>query len=153
VKRVAAVCFVLILCLSLSSSLAQEVVCENGGFTVILPDNFVEEPINPADDPDLCFYWHGKRLTVLGYASFLGEFTSSELFEVLTGNETDYGWKKINGMNMYYTQSEEYGSITITYRWMDRGNNVNLTFFYSADDPTVIKYVDSIISSITFAGH
>ena len=152
VKRAAAFLLALALCLSLSSALAQRVDCPEGGFSVTLPDHFVWEPAS--GDADLCFYWHGKKLTVLGYASYLGEFAGSDLFEVLTGNETDYGWKTINGMNMYYTRTEEFGSVTITYQWMDRGNNVTLSFSYSADDASVLSTVNSIMSSISFdAGH
>lgn len=152
-KRVAAFCLVLALCLSLSSALAQRVDCPVGGFSVTLPDHFVEESTE-AGDPDLCFYWHGEKLTVLGYASYLGEVANSELFEVLTGNETDFGWKTVNGMSMYYTQAEEYGGVTITYRWMDRGNNVTLSFTFSADDTSVFNTVNRIMSSISFdAGH
>jgi len=154
VKRIAAFFLVLVLCLAFSVALAQRVDCEQGGFSVTLPDHFVEEPVASSGDPELCFYWHGEKLTVLGYAAYLGEFASSELFEVLTGNETDYGWKTVNGMSMYYTRSEEYGSVTITYRWMDRGNNVTLSFTYSADDSSVLSTVNRIISSISFdAGH
>jgi len=152
VKRAAAFLLALALCLFLSSALAQRVDCPEGGFSVTLPDHFVWEPAS--GDADLCFYWHGKKLTVLGYASYLGEFAGSDLFEVLTGNETDYGWKTINGMNMYYTRTEEFGSVTITYQWMDRGNNVTLSFSYSADDASVLSTVNSIMSSISFdAGH
>ena len=151
-KRLIGLLLIVLLVFPLSAAMAQRVDCATGGFSVRLPDHFVEESVS--GDPDLCFYWHGKKLTVLGYASYLGEFAGSDLFEVLTGNETDYGWKTINGMNMYYTRTEEFGSVTITYQWMDRGNNVTLSFSYSADDASVLSTVNSIMSSISLdAGH
>ena len=78
----------------------------------------------------------------------------SDLFQVLTGNETEYGPIDINNISMFYTRTEEYGSVRITYTWMDRGNSVTMEFTYSADDSSVLKTVNSIISSIRLdAGH
>ena len=105
-------------------------------------------------DPDLCFYWHGNKLTVQGYASYQGEIAGSDLFEVLTGSETESGYVTINGMNMLYARTEEYGDVIISYTWMDRGNSVTLEFTYSAEETSVQKTVTSIINSIQFdAGH
>ena len=117
-----------------------------------LPDHFVEEAVS--GDPDLCFYWHGNKLTVQGYASYQGEIAGSDLFEVLTGSETESGYVTINGMNMLYARTEEYGDVIISYTWMDRGNSVTLEFTYSAEETSVQKTVTSIINSIQFdAGH
>lgn len=151
-KRLTGLFLVLAMILSLSVALAQRVECPVGGFSVKLPDHFVEEPADYGDD--FCFYWHGNKLKVYGYASYQGEVAGSDLFLVLTGNETDYGSTVINGMNMNYARTEEYGDVCITYNWMDRGNNVTLEFHYSADDTSVINTVNSIINSIRFdAGH
>ena len=149
-KRVAGLLLALLLVCCLSGALALEAECPTGGFTVILPDHFVEEPL--AADPTLCFYWHGSKLTVLAYAIEQGEV--AETFEVLTGSETDYGYVIINNMKMFYTRSEEYGNVIISYTWMDRGNSVTMEFTYSADDLSVQGTVDAIINSIRFdAGH
>ena len=149
-KRLTGLLLVLALVFSLSAALAERHPCETGGFSVKLPDHFVEEPGYYGSD--LCFYWHGNKLTVLGYVSYQGEV--SETFEVLTGNETASGYVTINGMKMLYTRSETPGSIDITYTWMDRGNSVTLEFTYSPDDPSVENTVKSIINSIRFdAGH
>ena len=151
-KRIAGLILVMVLVFSLSSALAQRISCPDGGFTVTLPDHFVAE--STGGDPELCFYWHGSKLTVQAYASPLGEVAGSDLFQVLTGSETESGTVSVNGMNMLYTRAEDSSEISICYSWMDRGNNVTLYFFYSASDPSVQKTVDSIISSIAFdAGH
>ena len=149
-KRLTGLLLVLALVFTLSAALADRQPCETGGFSVKLPDHFVEEP--GFYGSDLCFYWHGTRLTVLAYVSYQGEV--SETFEVLTGDETASGTVRINGMKMLYTRSESSGNVSITYTWMDRGNSVTMEFTYSADDPSVENTVNSIINSIRFdAGH
>ena len=151
-KRLIGLLLIVLLVFPLSAAMAQRVDCATGGFSVRLPDHFVEESVS--GDPDLCFYWHGNKLTVQAYASYQGEVAGSDLFEVLTGSETESGYKTINGMNMLYTRTEDYGDVVISYIWMDRGNSVTLEFTYSADDDSVLKTVDSIINSIQFdAGH
>ena len=76
------------------------------------------------------------------------------MFEVLTGSEIDSGYVNINGMNMLYSRTEEYGDVIISYTWMDRGNSVTMEFTYSAEESSVLKTVNSIINSIQFdAGH
>ena len=151
-KRLTGILLIVLLVFSLSAAMAQRVECATGGFSVKLPDHFVEE--NLVGDPDLCFYWHGNKLTVQGYASYQGEIAGSDLFEVLTGTETESGYVSINGMSMLYARTEESGDVIISYTWMDRGNSVTLEFTYSADESSVEKTVNSIINSIHFdAGH
>ena len=149
-RRFAGMLLIMVLVLSFSVAIAQKAECPVGGFSVELPDHFVEEP--QYYDSELCFFWHGEKLTVLAYASYQGEV--DEIPEVFTGNETETGYKSVNGMRMFYTRSEAGGKIDITYTWMDRGNSVTMEFTYSADDPSVQRTVDSVISSIRFdAGH
>ena len=151
-KRLIGILLIVLLVFSLSAAMAQRVECATGGFSVKLPDHFVEEAVS--GDPDLCFYWHGNKLTVQGYASYQGEIAGSDLFEVLTGSETESGYVTINGMNMLYARTEEYGDVIISYTWMDRGNSVTLEFTYSAEETSVQKTVTSIINSIQFdTGH
>ena len=151
-KRLIGILLVVLMVFSLSAAMAQRVECATGGFSVELPDHFTEEPVS--GDPDLCFYWHGNKLTVQAYASYQGEIAGSDLFEVLTGTETESGYVSINGMSMLYSRTEESGDVIISYTWMDRGNSVTLEFTYSADESSVEKTVNSIINSIQFdAGH
>ena len=151
-KRIAGLILVMVMVFSLSSALAQRISCPDGGFTVTLPDHFVEE--STGGDPELCFYWHGSKLTVQGYVSYLGEVAGSDLFEVLTGDEQESGSKTINGMNMIYSLTQYGSDITIMYSWMDRGNNVTLYFQYSSENSSVRSTVKSIMNSISFdAGH
>ncbi len=151
-KRFTGFVLVMLLVSCLSVALAQRVECSVGGFSVKLPDHFVEEAA--VGDPDLCFYWHGNKLTVQAYASYQGEVAGSDMFEVMSGSETESGYVNINGMNMLYSRTEDYGDVIISYTWMDRGNSVTLTFTYSAEETSVQKTVNSIINSIQFdAGH
>ena len=152
-KRLAGCLLVALLVFSLSAALAQKVSCPDGGFSVKLPDHFVEEPLG-GGDPELCLYWHGNRLTVEAFVSYQGEVAGSDLFQVLDGSETEYGTVRYNGMDMQYIRTEEYGTVRCSYTWMDRGNSVTLEFSFSADDPSVIDTVKSIMNSISFdAGH
>ena len=153
-RRLAGLLLVLALVCSLCPALAQTADCPAGGFSVWVPDHFEEVQIDPLFDPDLCFYWHGKKLAVQGFASYQGEVALSDLFQVLTGSETESGYVNINGMDMLYARSEEFGNVRIDYTWMDRGNSVTLEFTYAAEEDSVQKTVDQIINSITFdAGH
>ena len=147
-KRIAGLLLAVLMIFSVSVALAQWVSCPQGGFSLKLPDHFVEESADYGD-PDLCFFWHGSRLSVQAYVSYQGEVAGSDLFQVLDGSETDYGTKSYNGINMSYVRTEENGNVCITYSWMDRGNNVTLEFNYSADDPSVLDTVSSIMNSIS----
>ena len=109
-KRLTGLLLVLALVFALSAALAERQSCETGGFSVKLPDHFVEGSLG--GDPNLCFHWQGKKLTVLAYADPQGEV--AETFEVLTGDETDSRYVKVNGMKMLYTRSETPGGISIT---------------------------------------
>ena len=114
-----------------------------------MPDHFESVQIDPLFDQDLCFYWHGNKLAVQAYVSAQ---SGSDLFQVLTGSEEEYGPVSINGREMLYSMAKEFGKIRISYSWMDqaRGSSVTLEFTYSADDPSVQSTVDKIISSISF---
>ena len=146
-KRFTGTLLLIVLMFSFSSALAQRVECRTGGFSVKLPDHFVEEPLS--SDSDLCFYWHGNKLTVQAYVYYQGEVSGSDLFQVLDGSETDYGSRSYNGIDMQYIRTEEYGDVRISYTWMDRGNTVTLEFSYSADDPSVLDTVNSIMNSFS----
>ena len=153
-KRLIGLVLVIVMVFSLSAALAQRVSCPVGGFSLKLPDHFTEVSYDRGVDPELCFYWRGNKLTVQAYASYQGEVAGSDLFQVLTGSETEYGPVTVNGMNMLYARTEDASDICIMYTWMDRGNNVTIYFSYSADEPSVLKTVNSIMSSISFdAGH
>lgn len=136
------------------SALALKASCPAGGFSLSLPDSFTEQPFSPSDDPELCFYWRGEGMTVLAYASYLGEVAPSSLFQVLTGNETDSGMVTVRGMQMVYGAGSDSTGSYLMYSWMDRGNNVTLYFYYAPGDDSARSAVDRIIHSIAFdAGH
>ena len=144
---------VVILMMSLSAALAQTASSDVGGFSVTLPDHFVEESVAASPDPDLCFWWHGNKLNVMAYTLYQGEVPLSDVF--LTGDETEYGYVTIKKMDMLYYRFDDGPKVTISYNWMDRGNLVTLEFsFKASDESSVLKTVNSIIESISFsAGH
>ena len=148
-KRFAAILLSAVCMCSLSAALAQTAECPAGGFSVWVPDHFDSVQIDPLFDQDLCFYWHGNKLAVQAYVSAQ---SGSDLFQVLTGSEEEYGPVTVNGKDMLYSMAKEFGKIRISYSWMDqsRGNSVTLEFTYSADDPSVQSTVDKIINSINF---
>ena len=153
VKRTAALMLAVLLCFLFSSALAQTVSCPVGGFSFNLPDHFSEQPLS-SGDPDLCLYWKGKKMSVLAYASYLGEVAGSDLFQVLTGTETDSGSTTKNGMNMLYATGVDGDTAYLMYSWMDRGNNVTLYFYYPAGDDSCVDSANRIMNSISFdAGH
>lgn len=147
-KRIAGVLLSVMLMLSFASALAQTADCPAGGFSVWVPDHFISVQPDPLSDPDLSFYWHGNKLAVVAYVS---PQSGSDQFQVLTGNEEEYGPVTVNGREMLYSRAKEFGKITISYQWMDqsRGNSVTLEFTYYADDPAQ-STVDQIINSISF---
>ena len=152
-RTFAALMLLALLCLFFGVALAQRVSCPIGGFSINVPDHFSEQPLSP-DDPDLCLYWKGNKMTVLAYASYLGEVAGSDLFQVLTGTETDSGNTTINGMNMLYAAGTDRGTAYLMYSWMDRGNNVTIYFYYPAGDSSCVDSANRIMNSISFdAGH
>ena len=153
-RLIAVLLLAAVLSLLLSPALAGPVACPTGGFSLVLPDSFAEQSFSSRDDPDLCFYWSDGRVTVQAYAAYLGEVAGSDLFQVLTGSETDSGLIMLNGMNMLYAAGMDPSGAYLMYSWMDRGNNVTIYFYYPADDASCPGTVSSIMSSIAFdAGH
>ena len=148
-KRFAAILLAAVCAFSFSAAQALTADCPAGGFSVWVPDHFESVQIDPLFDQDLCFYWHGNKLAVQAYVSAQ---SGSDLFQVLTGSEEEYGPVSINGREMLYSMAKEFGKIRISYSWMDQGRAISVTleFTYSADDPDVKKTVDKIINSIKF---
>ena len=151
-------CFVVLLLavflsFAFGTALAQTVSCPAGGFSISLPDHFTQQPLSSAD-PDLCLHYRGNRMTVVAYASYLGEVAGTDLFQVLTGNETASGMVNRNGMSMLYASGTDASGAWLMYSWMDRGNNVTLYFYYPAGDSACADTAESIMNSIAFdAGH
>jgi len=149
-KRFNALMLALLLVFCCAAALAQTAECPAGGFSVWVPDHFEEVQIDPLFGPDLCFYWHGKKLAIQAYNSAQA---GSDLFQVLTGREKEYGSVTVNGMDMLYALTEEFGNVCISYTWMNEalGCSISLEFTYSAKDrDDVQKTVDKVIQSISF---
>lgn len=144
-----------LLCLCLiSSALAKTVSSAVGGFSLTLPEGFEEQSVSGSGDPDLCLHWKKGHFSVQAYASYLGEVAGSDLFQVLTGSETDSGMVTYGGMSMLYASGADSTGAYMMYSWMDRGNNVTLYFYFPEGDKDAASTVESIMRSITFdAGH
>lgn len=143
----------LVCCLSFSPALAQRKPCPVGGFSLDLPDSFTEQPLS-GEAPDLCFYWKSDRLSIQAYVLYLGEVAGSDLFQVLTGSETDSGTASWGGVNMLYASGVDAGGAYRLYSWMDRGNNVTLYFYYTEGDASAPGIINDIMGTISFdAGH
>ena len=144
----------LLLALLLPAARAQEASCPVGGFSLDLPDSFSRKSASSPADPDLCFFWKSSKLTIQGYASYLGEVAGSDLFQILAGSETDTGMVTVNGMQMLYAAGSDSGGPYIMYSWMDRGNNVTLYFYYKEGDSSARSRIRKIMRTISFdAGH
>ena len=102
-KRFTGIVLVLLLVSCLSVALAQRVECSAGGFSVKLPDHFVEEP--ETGDPDLCFYWHGNKGMNMLYSR------TEEYGDVIIS----YNWMdRGNSVTMEFTYSAEESSVLKT---------------------------------------
>ena len=154
-RRLAVILLLLVfVAVPFSASLAQTASCPVGGFSLSLPDSFREKSWSASEAPDLCFYWQGDGITVQGYAVYLGEVAGSDLFQVLTGSETESGMRKVNGISMLYALGTDSGGSYAMYSWMDRGNNVTLYFYYKEGDASAPGMINDIMGTISFdAGH
>lgn len=153
VRRVFALLVLLAVCLAVSAAPAERVLCPVGGFSLDLPDSFVEQPLS-GDVPDLCFYWKSDRLSIQAYVLYLGEVAGSDLFQVLTGMETDSGTCVRGGVNMIYASGVDADGAYRLYSWMDRGNNVALYFYFMEGDASAPDLIEDIMGTISFdAGH
>ena len=153
-KRIAAFLLLLIMLAAVTSACAVKASCPAGGFSLKLPDGFREHSFSSSDDPDLCFWWSGNGLAIQAYAVYLGEVAGSDLFQVLTGNESESGMTSVNGISMLYAAGRDASGPYMMYSWMDRGNNVTLYFCATGGDASALSGVKKIMRTIAFdAGH
>ncbi len=136
------------LCLfSAVSASAQTVACSAGGFTLVLPDSFSEIPRSSGDDRDLVLHLSDGTVDLTVYVSFSGAGNS---FEVLTGDESDYGYVSYGGMDMFYTRGKDRSGSWATYSWMRVQDSVTLYFIWSGNDSAAMNLIRDIMSSISF---
>ncbi len=152
-RRMLILLVLLVCCLSFSTALAGRKPCPVGGFSLNLPDSFTEQPLS-GEAPDLCFYWKSDKLSIQAYVLYLGEVAGSDLFQVLTGSETESGTVSLAGVNMLYASGVDALGAYRLYSWMDRGNNVTLYFYYKEGDASAPGIINDIMGTISFdAGH
>ncbi len=147
-KRFALLLAVLLLFV-VSAAQAQEVSCKAGRFSLTLPDSF--SAISPLpQDQDLVFGWQGDGISLLGYATQMGKKVQfNDLFQILTGNETESGMLTIRKQDMLYAQgNDENGAYTL-YCWLNSGVRVELYFYYSAGNPDSDRVIKNIIHSLS----
>ena len=146
-QRLAATLALLVLVVPVYASAAQVASTQVGGFSLTLPDRFAPQSYSQDEAPD-------HSISIQAYAVYLGEVAGSDLFQVLTGSETDSGLITLNGMPMLYAAGADLNGSYFMYSWMDRGNNVTLYFYYPEGDRSSRETIENIMSSIQFdAGH
>ena len=129
------------------SGLAQTVACPSAGFTLVIPDTFYEIPHLPMDDQNLVLRYSDGTLDLAVYVSYAG---GSNPFQVLTGDEIEYGQVIINGINMQYARGfDGYGPYA-TYSWMRAQDAVTLCFVWSGNDDDALRVISDIMYSIAF---
>ena len=149
-KKYFALLTAMLLLFSVAPALAQDAVCETGGFSLTLPDSFSPVPMQPSDDPELCFCWQGGNIIVQGFAVQMGKKVKlKDLFQILTEDVTEYGTLTINGKDMLYACGrDDYGPY-YQYSWLNKGTRIDLYFYYEGKDPssTVREIIHSLVLS------
>ncbi len=145
-KLLSLLLFLSLLLLAFSAS-AQTVSVPSAGFTLTIPDSFSEIPRSPADDPELVLRLADSSLDLTVYVSFSG---GGDLFQLLTGDESEYGSVTVNGMNMLYALGTDIQGNYKMYSWNRSRDSITLYFVWSGSQKEALRLVDSIMSSITF---
>ena len=144
-KTVCLLSLLLVLCFAAAS--AQTVYCPSGGFSLNLPDRFGEIAPQQPNDPDLVLHYSDGAVDLTTYVSFSG---SSDSFQVLTGDETEYGPVTINGMEMFRVRGLDANGPWISYSWIWAGRSVCVSFVWSGDEETALSVIRDIMNSIVF---
>lgn len=145
-KRFALLMTVLLLCAAAAPALAQEVSCPAGGFSLTLPDSFAAVSPLPRDQ-DLVFAWQGGGISLQGYATPMsGKVRFSDLYQILTGAETESGSLNIRGVDMLYARGVDGNGSYSLYTWLHKSVRVELYFYYA--DRNALLVIDEIIHSL-----
>lgn len=129
------------------SASGQTVFCQSGGFSLALPDSFAEIPRSSGDDRDLVLHFSDGSVDLTVYVSFSGTGSG---FQVLTGDELEYGSVSFGGMDMFYTRGQDGSGSWATYSWSRAQDSVTLYFVWSGNDSAAMKMIREIMSSISF---
>ena len=146
-KRLTGILLIVLLVFSLSAAMAQRVECATGGFSVKLPDHFVEEAVS--GDPDLCLLLQDENISLSVYVSDAGGLLP-DAFEVFTGDETESGTVVFGGVEMTYVAGQSSEGNYRIYTWLDRRNQVQFYFLITANRKASRKTIDSVMNSLEF---
>ena len=136
------------LLLCVASASAQTVSCPSGGFTMTLPDRFMDVPRTSLDDPDLVLHMTDDVVNLTVYVSYAGASTG---FQVLTGNEIEYGTVNVGGMDMFYARGLDAQGNWITYSWMEAMDSVTIYFVWSGNDDAALPLISEVMNSVVFS--
>ena len=129
------------------SASAQTIICPSGGFSLVVPDSFAEIPRSAGDDRDLVLHLSDGSVDLTVYVSFSG---ADNPFQVLTGDELEYGSVSFGGMDMFYIRGQDGTGSWATYSWMRARDSVTLYFIWSGNDSAALRLIREIMTSITF---
>ena len=146
-KKLFAVLLVLFLAAGITCASAQTVSCAPAGFSLTLPDSFAPVPRSSSDDRDLVLHFSDGGLDLTVYVSFAG---SGNPFQVLTGDETDFGPVRIGGTDMFYTRGQDSQGSWISYSWMHSPDAVALYFVWNGNDQAALRLIGEIMESVVF---
>ncbi|MBO7661810.1 MAG: hypothetical protein J6U01_00385 [Clostridia bacterium] len=135
----------LMLCAAIPA-LAQEISCPPGGFSLTVPDSF--SPVSPMpQDQDLVFAWQGGGISLHGYATAMsGKVRFNDLYQILTGQETESGSLTIRGVDMLYARGSDQRGPYALYIWMHKNVRVELYFYYQSRND--LLDIDEMIHSL-----
>ena len=88
---------ILLLCGSVSCSLAGPVACPEAHLVLTVPDSWRNVPLSSADDPDLYLLLEGDGISLSVYIADAGGLLPGA-FQVFTGDETDSGTLTVQGV-------------------------------------------------------
>lgn len=149
-RRFPAFLLCLVLLLSLfSCALAQKVSCPEAHLVLTVPDSWKVLPLLEADDPELRLLLDGKDLGLSVYVADNGGLPP-DAFELFTGDETESGTVRIDGVEMTYVAGKNADGNYRIYTWTDRRSQVQMYFLITARLKASGKVIDEIMDSLRF---
>ena len=146
IKRISAILLLLLLPVFAS---AQTVSCPEAGMTLEVPDSYLLLPGSP-DEPELVLHMADQSMDLAVYVSFVGRNAGNDLFQILTGDELDYGSVQIGGVDMLYVRGRDDDGDYQMYSWLMDSDNVSVYFLWRGDEKKALRAVDDIMNSIVF---
>ena len=148
-KKALSLLLTLLLLVPVALATAQTVSCPEAGFTLDLPKEYESLPVS-TDEPDLLLHLSNGKIDLTVYMSSVGRNASSDLFQILTGDELEYGSVVIGGVEMLYTRSRDDQGDTMMYSWIRDTDNVSLYFLWRGDESSALSAIETIMSTIVF---